>query len=249
MFQTPKYLQNSFSIVFPRKPSIRKNVFEFEKKLEDLYIQPQVINIPDEINPEMPRMVFTSKHGHSQIIISQVNLVLNVNYSSDWQSDISQGKEYILNKVSVLYELLNILEEACPYFSGFNTLVQIPAQEEDNETIISHIYNLFSKDLEPSPYDLYEFQFKTSKIVEDSFFSNITIQNYRNWNLDFGVEGIPKLYSKDIIESGIQIVGDFNDRYAFNEKESYCSIQKQAQKIIDLGLAKVSNTIEQIIRS
>ena len=248
MFQKPKYLQNSFSLVFPRKPSIRRNVFDFEKKLEDLYTQPQIINIPDEINPDMPRMIFTSKSSHSQIFISQVNLVLNVNYSFDWQSDISQGKEYILNKVSILYELLGILEEDCPYFSGFNTLVQIPAQE-DNETVISHIYNLFSKDANPSDSDIYEFQFKTSKIVEQEFFSNITIQNYRNWNIDIGLEGTPKLYSKDIIESGIQIVADFNDRYAFNEKESYCSIEKQAQKIIDLGLIEVNNAINKIIGS
>jgi hypothetical protein len=249
VFQEPKYLQNSFSIVFSRKPSIRKNAFEFENKLKDLYIQPQIIGIPDDINPDMPRMVFTSKHGHSQIIISQINFVLNVNYSLDWQFDISKGKEYILEKVSILFELLDLIEEKCPYFCGFNTLVQIPAQEEDNQKVISHIYNLFSNDGNPSSSDIYEFQSKTSKVVEQDFFSNITIQNYRNWNIEIGTEGILKLSSDKIIESGIQIEGDFNDRYAFNEKESYCSIENKATKIIDLGLHEVNKTIEKIIGS
>ena len=248
MFQEPKYLQNSFSIIFSRKPFIRKNVFEFENKLKDLYTQPQIIGIPDEINPDMPRMVFTSKHSHSQIIISQINFVLNVNYSLDWQFDISKGKEYILDKVSILFDLLDLIGEKCPYFCGFNTLVQIPAQEEDNEKVISHIYDLFSNNSNgnPSSSDIYEFQLKTSRVLEKSFFSNITIQNYRNWDIDAKTEGILKLSSDKIIESGIQIEGDFNDRYAFNEKESYCSIETQSRKIIDLGLNEVNNVIKKI---
>jgi hypothetical protein len=253
VFQNPKYLQNSFTIVFPRKPSIRRDVFEFEEKLKNSYIQPsQIISVPDEINPDMPRMIFTSIHGYSQILVSQLNFVLNINYSPDWQNDIAKGKEYILSKVSILYELLDIIEENCPCFCGFNTLVQIPAQEEDDETVISHIYNLFSKHGELSSSDIYEFQLKTSQIVEQDFFSNITIQNYRNWNIDIGSEGVQregilKLSSKGIIESGIQIAGDFNDRYAFNESDGYCSLQNQAIKIIDLGLDEVNKTIKKII--
>lgn len=246
MFQKPKYLQNSFNLVFDRKQSIRKNSFEFEKELEDLYTQPEIINIPDDINPDMPRIVFNSKHGHSQIIISQLSFILNVNYSSDWQYDISKGEEYILSKVSMLYKLLEIVGEKCPSFCGFSTLVQIPAQEEDDKSVISHIYDLFSKDVNPDSSDIYEFQIKTSKVVEQEFFSNITVQNYRSWNIDI-VEGIIKLSHKEINESGIQIVGDFNNRYAFNERDGYCSIESQAKKIIDLGLSDIKHTIEKII--
>ncbi|SRR5579883_589255 len=249
MFQKPKYLQNSFSLVVPRKPFIRRKVFDFEKKLENLYNQPQITNIPDEMNPDIPRMVFTSKDGHSQIIISQLNFILKIQYSPDWQFEVFKGKEYILSKVSILYELLDILDEKCPLFCGFNTLVQIPAQEEDDESVISRIYNLFSKDGNPDSFDIYEFQIKTSKVLEEKFFSNITIQNYRNWNIDFVGEGILKLSNKGIIESGIQITGDFNDRYAFNENEFYCSIENQAKKIIDLGFGEVNNMITKIIGS
>ena len=249
MFQKPKYLQNSFTVIFPRKASIRRSAFDFESKLENLYSQPQILGIPDDINPDLPRMIFTSKHGHSQIFISQINFVLNVNYSIDWQSDISKGREYLLKKVSILFDLLEIIDEKCPCFCGLSTLVQIPAQEED-EKVISHIYNLFSNKGNLSSPDIYEFQLKTSKIVRTEFFSNITVQNYRNWDIiDIGLEGILKLSSKKITESGIQITGDINDRYVFNERESYCSEQNQAKTIIELGLDEVNSTIDKITRS
>jgi hypothetical protein len=251
VFQKPKYLQNSFIIVFSRKTSIRKNVFDFEAKLEEWYKQPQVISVPDEISPDTPRMIFTSKHGHSEIHISQLNFVLNVNYSLDWQFDIYKSKEYILNEVSILYELLNFLGEESAYFCGFTTVVNIPTQKRNNELLAPHIYNLFCKEATPSNSDIYEFQLRTSKVIEKEFFSNINIQNYRTWNFDGlvegGVEGIAKMSNKCIVESGIQIVVDFNNRYAFNEREDYFSLENQAQKVINLGLDEVNNTIQKII--
>ncbi|HIK07250.1 MAG TPA: hypothetical protein IGS40_21590 [Trichormus sp. M33_DOE_039] len=253
VFSNPKYLQNSFSIIFPRKPSIRKNVFDFEVKLENSYIQPQVISIPDDINPDMPRMIFTSKHGHSQIIISQVNFVLNVNYSTDWQCDISKCQTYLLEKVSTLFDLLNIIEEKCPYFCGLSTIVQIPSQNEDDKKVISHIYNLFSKESSPSKEetnsDIYEFQIKTAKIIEDKFFSNITVSNYRSWKTITESELILKLPNESIVESGIQIIGDFNDRYTFNESESYCSNENTAKRIIELGLSQIHEIVNRVTRS
>ena len=249
MFQKPKCLQNNFSIIFPRKISIRRKAFDFENKLENFFNPPQVIEVPDNINPELPRMVFTSKHGHSQIIISQMNFVLNVNYSIDWQSDLSKGREYLLQKVSILFDLLEIIDEKCPSFCGLNTLVQIPA-EDNGGKVISHINNFFSNNRNLSSSDIYEFQSKISKIVSSQFFSSIIIQNYRNWdisNIELG--GILKFPINKITESGIQILGDFNDRYIFNEKESYCSEENQAKTIIELGLNEINTTIEEITRS
>lgn len=227
---------------------IRKNGFDFENQLKNLYLQPQIINIPDDINPDMPRIIFTSKHGHSQIIISQVNFVFNVNYSDDWQLDISKGREYLVDKISILFDLLEIIEEKSPFFCGLSTLVQIPAQEEDKK-VISHIYNLFSSDGNIFSSDIYEFQLKTSKVIEENFFSNISVQNYRNWNIDINSEEISKLSSNTIVESGIQIMGDFNDRYAFNEIESYSSKKDIANKIIELGLNEINNKIKTILRT
>jgi len=259
VFQRPKYLQNSFSVLFSRKPSIRRNVFEFETRLDNLYIKPpQIISIPDEVNPEMPRIIFTSKSMHSQIVISQINFVLNVNYSGDLQFNISESKKYLLEQVSILFELLNIIGEKQPSFCGFNTLVQIPTNGEDVGKMISRIYNtLLTQSASSSHFeapdiydpDIYEFQFKISKVIKQEFFSNIAVQNYRNWNnIEIG-EGILKLSKDKITESGIQIMADFNDRYAFNEIETYSCKEDKAKEIVEASFIEIDHIIEIITRS
>jgi hypothetical protein len=105
MFQPPSYIQNSFSIFFPRQEMIRRRVNEFEDTLTGRYSQPQVLPIPDELDPEVPRILFDSKHGFSQIVISQINMSLNVSYSSDWQSDIGRGRNYLTERVPTLFDL------------------------------------------------------------------------------------------------------------------------------------------------
>lgn len=127
MFGATRYIQNSFSVSFSRYPEIRRRSNEFEDLLktnfQNHYGQPQVISVPDELDPEVPRLVFGSRHGYSQIIISQIGMTLNVTYSPEWQQDISKGKKYLKERSSALYLLLKILEDSQIFFSGLITRV------------------------------------------------------------------------------------------------------------------------------
>jgi hypothetical protein len=68
MFRTPRYIQNSFSIIFPRVRDIRRRINAFEDLLQSEYTQPQVISVPDDFAPEVPRIIFESQHRYSQIV-------------------------------------------------------------------------------------------------------------------------------------------------------------------------------------
>jgi len=81
MFDKAKYIQNGFNISFSRQPEIRRRANDFEDRLKGLYFQPHIVPVPDDLDPEVPRMLFGSEHGFSQIIVSQISLVLNVTYS------------------------------------------------------------------------------------------------------------------------------------------------------------------------
>lgn len=243
MFESPKYISNSLNILFPRESSIRRLSNQFEDRLKGNYQQPQATGVPDEFDPQVPRIIFGSVHGFSQIIISQINMVLNVRYSpNEWQSDISHGRSYLLERVPMLFELVEIIN-AEPLYFGLTTQINMPSKSDDKR-ILDHISNIFLKD--KNNENTYDLQMKFTKIVEEKFFSNLTLQNYRSWKFDQPALIPVKLPDHNATVRGITILGDFNDRYSFNEKKDYKCNRDIAREIIELGLKEVKKMISRI---
>jgi hypothetical protein len=244
LLEAPKYIRNSFGVTFTRQTEIRRNANEFEDMLKGDYSQPQIISIPDELDPEIPRMIFTSKHGFSQIIASQVNITLNVKYSPDWQIDISKGREYLLKRVQILFDLLEKLQDVNLYFCGLTTVTRLPAIV-DEDSVLNFLTKLCLNKEEAE--DIYDIHVKIAKVVSERFFSNITSKNYRLWKIDTtDPQSVPRLSRKGSFEHGIEIVGDFNDRYMFNEKKDYFSNQDIVHEIIEQGICEIEKAIKRI---
>ena len=242
MFDPPQYIQNSFNVFFQRQPSIRRKADTFETLLEATYDPPLVLPIPDDQDPEVPRLVFSSKTGYSQIVISQISIALNVQYSTDFQIDISKGRAYLSDRVPTLFQLLSKLSISANY-CGFATVVHLPSDRDDT-TIVSHLTAKFLTNLDVN--DAYDVQFKTTKLVDRTFFSNVTVQNYRAWKSGMVPQQSTRVSEENIIGRGVQIVGDYNDRFAFNEKKGYSSGKDKAKTIIDGGLEAVAQMVAKI---
>jgi hypothetical protein len=244
MFEEAKYIQNSFSITFKRDSQIRRkaNLFEdlLKEKLQGHYSQPQLIAIPDDFEPEMPRLIFSSSHGFSQIIISQISMTLNVTYSPDWQINISKGKDYLQQRIQALFDLLSKADEIRPSFSGLITRVQLTAKSSEDEFLQfmrEHIRFELIAD------QLHDVMFKETTVYQDLFFNNITIQNFRNWKLQQIMSDIPRYPRQAITGKGVEIISDFNDRYAYNEFPDYMSTAETGQTIIETGLSLADKVI------
>jgi hypothetical protein len=241
MFESMRYIQNSFSIAFQRQPQVRRLANNFEDILknnfEGHYGQPQVIPIPDELDPEIPRMIFGSKHGFSQVIISQINMTLNVTYSPDWQTDIDKGRGYLKERVSALYVLLSAFGNVPVYFAGLTTRAISPVNVSESD-LLQTVYRRIAQPRLTSE-GIHDINFRMTTIVEDKYFNNISVKNYRTWKLQDGFEGLPRLSRTSADEWGIEIIGDFNDRYSFNELTDYVSSEDVAGAIIDSGLDQI----------
>lgn len=244
MFKDPRYIQNIFSLFFPRQPTIRRKANDFEDRLANLYFQPQIIPVPDDLDPQVPRMIFGSEHGFSQIIISQVNIKLNVSYSPDWQVDIDKGRQYLLERVPKLFDLVAILEDSTVNFSGLSTKVRLATQQND-QSILSHIAKKILVNQDVS--SLHDLQIKQTNVLSDRFFSNIVIGNYRVWTIPDSVTSVPHLHRNQVVERGIEINGDFNDRFAYNEGRQYQTGSIVAQEIIQQGLDEMHRVISEVI--
>lgn len=242
MFQSPRFIQNSFSLFFPRQPTIRRKANDFEDHLQG-YSQPQIIPVPDDLDPQIPRMIFGSEHGFSQIVVSQINIALNVSYSPDWQTNVENCKAYLVERVPVIFGLIDILENSQVHFSGLSTNARLTSQESDN-SILAHIARKFLLNHDVS--SIHDLQFKQTKVISDRFFSNLTVRNYRVWAIPESVAPVPHLPRNQVAERGIEIIGDFNDRFAYNEDRDFQTNPKVALDIIQNGLDEATRMISEV---
>lgn len=243
MFKPARYLQNSLTVFFPRQATIRRKANDFEDLLSADYIQPQVIPVPDDLEPQIPRLIFSSHHGFSQIAISQVNIALTAIYSPDWQLDINKGESYLLERVGSIFKLIERLEQPEVYFCGLTTQVHLQS-EKDDQAVLAHISDKFLTETDVSEWN--DIQIRQTKIITERFFSNITISNYREWQLTEGPTIIPRLSRKKISAQGIELLGDYNDRFIFNEDKDYKSSEEAAKEIISQGLLVMREMITEL---
>jgi hypothetical protein len=242
-FGAISYIKNSFAITFQRMREIRRKANEAEDFLRERfgghYGQPQVIPVPDSLDPEVPRLIFGSRHGFSQIFISQIGIALNVTYSPEWQKEISKGRVYVMERAKALYELLRALGDSDVFFSGITTKAHLPFAGDDQALLA-----LLRRSVEDYPVadSLYDWQLKVTTVREERFFINMTTQNYREWETMEAEGGLPRLPRGKIKRSGLEILGDFNDRYAFHENPSYFSSSELVDVLVEKGLFEVEET-------
>ena len=65
-----------FSLSFERIENFRQKIFDIEKKLGNHFITPlNVLPIPDDAPPEIPRIIARSKQNHTELIVSSNNYI------------------------------------------------------------------------------------------------------------------------------------------------------------------------------
>lgn len=252
MFESLKYIESTFSIVFPRQEHIRRDANKIEDKLNSLkneninYSQPQIIPIPDEMDPRIPRIIFGSKHGYSQITVSQVSLALQVNYSADWQIDAAKIQEYLHNRTPVLFQLFDEINPPRAYVSGLSTTAQLPFMGTDQE-LISRLSKIYLSDRINKKGNVHELHVKHADIVDDKYFCNVAVENFRTWDIEkSGIPEMTPLSSQKASNRGVAITVDFNDRYSFNENTEHNSSSDAAPNIIDNVFKCITNESELI---
>lgn len=239
MFNSARCISNSVSINFERVLNIRRSANSFEDLLSDRYSHPNVLPVPDDFEPNAPRIIFESTHGYSQIVISQLNITLNVSYSLEWQENSKQRLDYLHNRSQSLLEILPELK-ILPTYCGLLTNCVLPTSLDDNQ-ILNHIKN--TTGYTTNEKNLSEISIRNTSVIDNLYFSHIEVSNYRKWNPTKLVNSPQRFISENVTERGIIFFGDFNDRYSFNENENYSTSQDAVNSIIDLG----SNTLEKYI--
>jgi hypothetical protein len=243
VFSAPKYVQQNYSIVFTPILDIRRKANDFEDFLKDSYSIPQVIPIPDDFDANAPRIIFSSEHGFSNIFISQLSITFQVSFDETYQTDEGLRKNYLEERIPILYKLLGLVNAKIA-FSGLVTSIDIPS-EATEEQLISHLKTVVNAQVPNKTYDIRSMLTYT---LDDYYFTNTLIENYRNWNIEESSIDIPRLTNDKVIEKGIRIKVDVNDRYAFNENKNQLS-NDTFKNILMHNINESNNLINRIIHN
>lgn len=218
----------------------------FEDYLGTRYLQPQTIPVPDEMEPGAPRFLFQSRDGHDQIVVSQINISLNFSFPTDAQEDFNRGTAYLEERAPILFDLARISEvNQTIHFCGYTTTVRLISQESDH-TIISRISDAFQ--LKRDKDELQDLEIKKSWVYEQKYFSNITVRNYRTWQFppEFDIHEL-RAHPNFVVERGLEVLGDFNDRFRYNQDESYYSSRDEVKLLLDQGASELRKVIDHLM--
>jgi len=242
LFEQPKYIQNSFSIFFPEQRGIAQKEQEIFSKLRGRYFQPRSIAAASGSDTEAPGLLFASEHGHSHIVVSTTTAILNVSYSADWQTRPAEAREYMVERTGLLFDVLEAISEDAPLFGGSVTRAQVPsiASDEDLASFVARVFAGASDDR-----DYHDIIVRSTVVVDDLFFSNLTVQNYRFLNVSLPAPAVFRVSRHAAVERGLEVVSDFNSRYAFNEDRPFQVTRESALIMLDKNFEVVQRTIDQ----
>lgn len=98
-----------------------------------------ILAIPEPAPLEIPRMIGQTQNGHSQIQISNNNIILNINFDNNFNSDIEKCFEYSFCKINNIINTIAELTDEVNY-SG----IVIQYIDEDIENTMEFLQKHFA---------------------------------------------------------------------------------------------------------
>ena len=234
----PIFGNNIFWITFGFKKDIRRCAIQIEDILKS-YVLPlgggynlsTVTPVPDDADPEVPRIVFNSLHGFSQIVFNQIGTTLNVGYSADYAAANAAGKrkDYLLTRIRALHNILMEIE-CTALISGVVSRVLFFTGDDENK-LRGFLPSFISEKYRPGP--LYESIFRTVEILDDKFCNIIQISSYREMSAGLNPYSIPRVPARDSVKLGLELIHDINDRYSYNENKNYFTSIEASENMLN----------------
>jgi hypothetical protein len=236
VFGEVQYLQNSFSLIFAPQRDFLTREKEFNAVLRDFYFPGQLATNAGESGPDRG-LVFNSHHGHSQIVITNSNIALNVGYSTDWQTKNTEIAAYIKERVGKIFDLIEGHgDDLQMLYSGSVVRAQM----------VLYLAQRYLRS--SSSVHLHDVNFRVTEVVEGTYFENRTVQNYRALSTS-AIPVIPiRIPRNQAAERGIEVLIDFNSRYAFNEDIPLATDRDSSTRLIELSLGRMASFTESLVR-
>lgn len=235
-----EYVQALFSLKFEPQIRIRRNANQIEDFLEEYYGTPQTMPIPDDFAAEAPRIILNSKNGHSQISFSQISVDLTVNFDGEYRTDFGLAKEYMLQRLNILKDLLKEIDITTFYFAGISYNVHLNTR---GKTPTEYMAGLLNEEI--SGTDLYEASKRIAMVEDKTFFVNEQIGTFKEYqSKGTSIPDLLDFKNNKLVSEGVNLVLDVNNRYEYllngtsKPLDDYETVITKVYEIIERNLAK-----------
>lgn len=240
---------STFTLHFPANPRIRESLFTLEEHFTDFQKPFTLVPLPIEAPMEIPRIIASTEHGHSQLIICGNNAQLITSFDDNFAHDVHRCIAYVRDKCSSIVAALSVIANTIEkpsmfYYSGISLNILLD-KSDGIEAPTDYISQKFLKCKINLPVD--EQQLRCALIVADKYYVNVMIQNYRQFAGTPDERG--SLYGLKTLGENLQVTLDVNDRYAFNHEKGYRSSEEAVVCISELAERFSSRYVRDFVKS
>lgn len=229
-----KIKDSAITFWFQKQPNPKIYVDKFNDILKEHFFDFNIIGVPANIDPAIPRLTAVSSSNHSNIEISLINARLRTNFDENYSEDINMCINYLKERILKLFEALKSCDINIVYSAIFINL------EEKENNAVEKIKEHFLKIENLETVD--EIGVRFSQVVDNKFYSNISFNNSKQIKLEKIFEGnkgeiiFPLISLNDAseIENYLSVSLELNDKFAFNLDSNYSTSKEELLKLFEL---------------
>ena len=158
----------------------RKKFANSEDILQQYFMPSTILPIPEQVQDEVPRIIAQTKNGHSVLNIALSVSSFITNYNGEFVSDWNKCKEYLAQRCSDIYQMIDNMTENNNTFVGLITNVEIDDLDGTGLEILKK--SLFGEETEKMG-ELYDLSCKLTYVYKNRYYINITLQNLREFSV------------------------------------------------------------------
>ncbi|MBR0403427.1 hypothetical protein IJI55_02670 [Candidatus Saccharibacteria bacterium] len=227
-----EFIKSQFSVTFDRKETIKRMANDIEDNFKAHFQNVQILPIPDEFAPDAPRVILASKHGHSQIALSQIAAVFNVQYDNNFFHDAQAVKDYIAERFEEVSNTLPRIGITSYLYSG---VVHCLKLTEDNNPPVDTISKCVNPSVPAHEGDIYDASWMRAVKFNNSFFINEqlgVIKKYeRHGNT---VPELEHFNDNKLLEEAMMLTIDTNNRARYLESGTSYGVDDLISQFTDI---------------
>ncbi|PWJ70829.1 hypothetical protein B0O40_0679 [Ruminococcaceae bacterium R-25] len=234
--------QTMVNITYPMVIDCRKKFINNESILNEYFQPANILSVPDQINPEIPRMFITTKNNHSLLNLSLIGATLTTNIDGDFTDDWSHCKNYLDSRMKVVYQLIDELTNKNEKYTGLVTKLEYVPVNDSAESIIKKFILRDNGDKLGNPYNV---SCKLTYIFDKKYYINVSLENkreYKSEKTDLG-----NIILRETGNSSLGITLDINDRYLSNNKKDYKTSKDVFADLLNITSEFVTERLEAFV--
>ena len=229
-----KIKNSTITFWFQKKNNPKVYVDKLNSILKEHFFEFNILAVPANIDPVIPRLTAVSNSDHSNIQISLINAKLLTNFDDHYSENIDLCIDYLKNRALKLYEALMSCNINIVYSAIFINL------EERDDYAVEKIRTHFLKMDENKKIN--EIGIRLTDIVDDKFYRIVSFNNSKQVKIEKVFKGdndeivFPLISLNDAseIENYLNVSLEFNDRLLFNLDSNYSTNEDELVKLFDL---------------